>query len=255
MSAWREALRAMRMQIVVGVWVGTLVLVLLGVLWLQIPDSHVWEFVVSILFACGLLVLFFWFYCWVFRTMLKPWEEERWWLRWVLLAAVIVAWWLLQIPIDRLMEHRALYAGYWTSRLPHWLRGLRTYEHLVVLQSWLYFSLRLVVTGLLLPLAVVAGSSPLRESTGRIFGVWSRWWYWAAALVCGWVAFDITGQLMDWTPGHGLTGEILSLFLRLGFVFTLDVLLACFVLAVIVVGLGRGLVSPSLSDPNQRSVS
>jgi uncharacterized membrane protein required for colicin V production len=30
---------------------------------------------------------------------------------------------------------------------------------------------------------------------------------------------------------------------RLGFVFTLDVLLACFVLAVIVVGLRRGAVS------------
>ena len=244
MSAWREALRGMRMQLVISLWVGTLVLVVLSVLWLQIPDSHIWEFAFSILFAGGLLALFFWCCSWVFKRMLKPAEKERWWLQWVLLAAVIVAWWLSQMPIDRLLEHRALYAGYWTSRLPHWLRGLRTYEHLVVLQNWMYFSLRLVVTGLLLPVAVVAGASRIRGSLGRIFGLWSQWWYWVAALVCGWVAFAVSGKLMNWTPGRSLTSEILSLLVRLGFVFTLDVLLACFVLAVIVVGLRRGVVSP-----------
>jgi hypothetical protein len=243
MSAWREALRMLRVRQVAGVWAGTLVLAALGVLWLQIPDSHVWEFVFSILFACGFLGLFFWFYSWVFKRMLKAADEERWWLQWVLLAAVVVAWWLLQMPIDRLVEHRELYAGYWTSRLPHGLRWLRTYEHLVLLQGWIYFSLRLIVTGLLLPVAVVAGASRLRGGAGRIFGVWSRWWYWVAALVCGWIAFAVSGKLMDWTPGHGLAGEILSLLVRLGFVFTMDVLLACFVLAVIVVGLRRGAVS------------
>jgi hypothetical protein len=239
MSAWREAFRAMRMQLVVAVWVGTLVLIMLGVLWLQIPDSHVWEFAFSILFVCGLLALFFWCCSWVFKRMLKPAEKERRWLQWILLAAVIVAWLLLVMPIDRLLEHRALYAGYWTSRLPHWLRGLRTYEHLVVLQNWMYFSLRLAVTGLLLPVAVVAGASRLRGSVGRIFGVWLQWWYWVAALACGWIAFAVSGKLMDWTPGHGLMAEMLSLLVRLGCVFTLDVLLACFVLAVIVVGLRR----------------
>jgi hypothetical protein len=234
----------MRMQLIVAVWAGTLVLVALGMLWLQIPDSHVWEFIVSILFACGLLALFFWFCSWVFKKILKPSEEERWWLRWVMLAALIVAWWLLQIPIDKLVEHRALYAGYWTSRLPQWLRWLRTYEYLVLLQTWMYFSVRLIVTGLLLPVAVVAGASRLRGSSGQIFGVWSRWWYWVAALVCGWIAFAISGKLMGWTPGHGLMREMLSLLIRLGLVFTVDVLLACFVLAVAVVGLRRGVISP-----------
>jgi hypothetical protein len=240
MSAWREAFRAMRMQLVVAVWVGTLVLVMLGVFWLQIPDSHVWEFALSILFACGLLALFFWCCSWVFKRMLKPAEKERWWwLQWILLAAVIVVWLLLQMPIDRLLEHRALYAGYWTSRLPRGLRGLRTFEHLVVLQNWMYFSLRLIVTGLLLPVAIVAGASRLHGSAGRIFGLWLQWWYWVAALVCGWIAFAVSGKLMGWTPGHGLMAEMLSLLVRLGFVFTLDVLLACFVLAVIAVGLRR----------------
>jgi hypothetical protein len=240
MSAWRETFRTMGIRLVAGVWAGTLVLVGLSVLWLQIPDSHLWEFVFSILFACGLLALFFSGCTWLFKKMLKSFEEERWWLQWMLLAAVIVVWWLLQMPIDKLLEHRALYAGYWTSRLPHWLRWLRTYENLVLLQNWVYFSLRLVVTALLLPIAVIAGASRIRGSAGRILGLWSQWWYWAATFVCGWVAFAVSGTLMNWTPGHSLMSELLSLLVRLGFVFTLDVILACFVLAVIVVGLRRG---------------
>jgi hypothetical protein len=215
------------------------------VLWLQIPDSHVWQFVFSMLSACGLLGLSFGFICWVFKKMLKPAEEEQWWLRWILLAVVVVAWWLLQIPIDKLVEHLELYAGYWTSRLPHGLRWLRTYEHLVLLQDWIYFSLRLAVTGLLLPVAVVAGASRLRHGVRRIFGVWSRWWYWAAALVCGWIAFAVSGKLMGWTPGRSVAGEVLSLLVRLGIAFTLDVLLACFVLAVTIVGWRQGVTATS----------
>jgi len=250
MSAWVEALRMMRVRLVAGVWIGTLVLVVLGVLWLQIPDSHVWEFVFSILFACGFLVLFFSFFTWIFRQMLKPKEKGPWWLQWVLLATVIVVLWLLQMPIDRLVEHRELYAGYWTSRIPHGLRWLRTYEHLLVVQDWIYFSLRLIVIGLLLPIAFVAGATGLSGNVRRIVGVWSRWWYWVAVLVCGWVAFVISGRLMDWTPGHGLMGEMLSLLMRLGFAFTVNVLLACFVLAVIAVGVRRN-VSPSLTATSE----
>jgi hypothetical protein len=246
MSAWREALRAMHVQLVAEVWAGTVVLLALGVLWLQVPDSHVWEVAFSLLFASVLLALFFWFYSRVFKRMLKPVEEERWWLQWILFAVVIVVWWLLQMPIDKLVEHRELYAGYWTSRLPHGLRGLRTHEHWMVLQNWIYFSLRLIVTGLLLPVAVVAVASRLHAR--QIFGMWSRWWYWVTVLACGWIAFAVSSKILNWFPGRGLKGEMFSLLARLGFVFTLDVLLACFVLAVIAVGLRRTHSPASSSD-------
>jgi hypothetical protein len=95
-----------------------------------------------------------------------------------------------------------------------------------------------------LPVAVVVGASRVRCSAGRIFALWSQWWYWVSALVCGWIAFAVSGRLVAWTPGRGLMSEMLSLLVRLGFVFTLDVLLVRFVLAVIVVGLRRGVVSP-----------
>jgi hypothetical protein len=227
----------LRPGLVAWVWIGCVVLAVLGVLWLQIPDSHVWQFGFAMMSACALLALLFWFWCGIFRRMLQTQEGAAWWLRWVLLAVVIFVWWLLQMPIDRLVEHRELYAGYWTSKLPHGMRWLRTYEHLLLLQAWMYFSLRLIVTGLLLPVAMVAGASGFRAGVGRILRLWLRWWYWLAVLVCGWIGFMVSGSMIDWTPRHGLAGEILSLLARMGFVFTLDVVLACFVLAVAAVGL------------------
>lgn len=239
MSAWREALQAMLLWLIARIWVGALVLIALGVLWLQIPDSHIWEFLFSILWAGGLLGLFFWFCTDVSKRLLKPVEEERWWLRWLVVAAVILAGWLLKISIDRLAEHREIYAGYWTSRLPHWLRGLRSYEHLLLLQDWLYCLLRLIVAGLLLPVAVVGGEGKLGGGK-RIFTVWLKWWYWAVVMLCGWLAFFANRALLAWTPGRGLSTEVISLFLRLGSVYTLDVILASFVLAVVAVGAQRG---------------
>ena len=229
----------LRPGLIAWVWAGCLVLALLGALWLQIPDSHVWQFGLSMVSACALLALLFWFCCGVFQRLLQPAAEARWWIRWILLTVLIVAWWLLQIPIDRLVEHRELYAGYWTSKLPHGLRWPRTYEHLLQLQDWMYFSLRLIVTGLLLPVAMVAGASGFRGGVGQIVRVLLRWWYWVAALVCGWIASVVGGKVIDWASRHGLASEILSLLARLGFVFTLDVVLACFVLGVAAVGLRR----------------
>ena len=110
----------------------------------------------------------------------------------------------------------------------------------MVLQSWFYFSLRLIVTGLLLPVAVALGGAWFRQGKRGIFYVWSRWWYWVAVIMCGWIGFGVTGRLMGLTSGHGLMGETLSLLVRLGLAFTLDVFLACFVTALAAVGLRRG---------------
>ena len=95
----------LRRGLVAKVWLGVLVLAILGVLWLQIPDSHIWEFCFSLLLACVIVGLFFWLCVWTFRSLVGGLEERgRGGVGWVLRGAVIVAWWLLQRPIDRLME-------------------------------------------------------------------------------------------------------------------------------------------------------
>jgi hypothetical protein len=229
----------MRWPLLASVWIAVLLLAALVVLWLQIPDSHAWQFVLSVLSGCALLGLLLWFCCSLFSKVVGTPSTEQWWLRWVLVAAVIVVWWLLQMPIDKLAEHRELYAGYWTSRLPHWLRGARTYEHLLFLQEWVSCLLRLLLAGLLLPVAVSFGAGGLRNCVRQIVSVWMRWWYWVAVVVCRWLGFAISARLVGWMPGHGLVLEASSLALRLALVLALDVVLACFVLQLIAVAFRR----------------
>ncbi len=54
-------------------------------------------------------------------------------------------------------------------------------------------------------------------------------------IVFGFAGSYITSLLVGWTPGHGTTTEVLSVLLRLGFAYTLDILLWCFVLALVAV--------------------
>jgi hypothetical protein len=43
----------------------------------------------------------------------------------------------------------------------------------------------------------------------------------------------ITGSLMEWTPGHGLRIEMVSLVLRLGLAILVDATVVCFLLAIL----------------------
>jgi hypothetical protein len=233
MSAWREALRLMRLGIVARIWIGALLLIACAILWLQIPDSHIWQFLLSVVFVCAWIGCFLWFSTDNFKRLFGKMERSHW-ISFLSVAGAILIGWLIQIPIDRLAAHREIFAGYWASQLPHWLRGARTYEHLIAFQDWGCLSLRLIVIGLLLPAAVIWGSRT--EDSKKITGVWTKWWYWAAVLLCGWLASLLNTRLLNWTPGHGLMTEATSLLTRLSLVYTIDVLLLSFVLSNVVIG-------------------
>ena len=235
-NASRDALHLLKSSLPVRQWFGNLVLFLLLVLWLQIPDSHVWQFAFALLSAAALMAGFFWLYCGTFQWLQKPASPARWWVRWLLLAAVIVVWWLLLKPIDALRAHEDLYAGYWNSRLSSGLRAVFTYERLQQLQEFGYDVVQLILAAVMLPLAVEAGGSGFTaQPVRRVFRVYFRWFYWVAVLFCGLIGFEISKRLMDWTPEAGLTGEIVSVIVRLGSVYTLDIVLWCFVLALVAV--------------------
>ena len=61
MQALRGALGKMTGRLLLSQWVGNIVLMLLAAAWLQIPDSHTWQFAFSVLSAvllvAGFLVL------------------------------------------------------------------------------------------------------------------------------------------------------------------------------------------------------
>lgn len=213
-------------------WFGNLVLLLLAFAWLQIPDSHTWQFLFSSLFAGVLVFAFLALHARTFRRLCAVTPTAALWLRLLILLGVIfLGYFLLQlIGVGR--GHEALFAGYWNSKFSAAQRSFFTFQRLVVWQDYFYDLLQWLLIALLLPIAFVGAASGLRGGTLSIRGIYRHLLYWLVVVVFGFIGSYITALLVGWTPGHGTATEILSVLLRLGTAYTLDSLLWCFVLAL-----------------------
>jgi hypothetical protein len=206
MQALRGARARMSGRLLLSQWVGNFVLLLLAAAWLQIPDSHTWQFAFSVLSGVLLVVGFLLLYTATFHHLRPCAEPAPRWLSWLLLAGFLALWWLMLQAIADGRAHEALYAGYWNSQSPPWLRHSLGYSGLVAWQERFYDCLQCLWAGLLLPMAVV---------------------------LCGLGGSAITWALADWTPDAGLGGQTFSVVARLGIAYTVDILLWCFLLALV----------------------
>jgi hypothetical protein len=225
--------RCVAMSRIVGLqWIGNVVLGLCVIAWLQIADSHVWQFVLSIVAAVLIAWMFVWLYSVTFRRVRLPELAAPVWMSAVVLLVVFGVWMVLGHPINAGREHEALYAGYWNSKLSPAMRTVFTYTRLVMLQDRFYDVVEFVIAGLLLPVAVegmAAGVGSLR----RVFSVYWRWRYWVSAAVAWAGATTIFGLLVGWTPGHTVRGEVVSAAVRIGVAYTVVVLLWCLVVTMV----------------------
>jgi hypothetical protein len=217
-------------QIVVLQWVGNLTLMLLAVLWLQIPDSHIWQFALSIIFGLLIALAVLWLYA---RTISDVRRSTIPAFQRMLLLALFAALWLLVLhSIGLLREKEALFAGFWNSKLPPNLRNFFNYARLLGWQEQFYNLAQWVLAGLLMPIALESTTgirlTNLRRS-GRVYRYLS---YWLVVVVAGFAGTALAGALAGWTPGKGVALETVSLFARLAVVYTVDIVLWCFVLAL-----------------------
>jgi hypothetical protein len=234
MQAFRGAVARLTGRLLFGQWVGNFVLMVLGACWLQIPDSHSWQFFFSLLSAVLLVIAFLWLYTATFRHLLPCAVRPPRWGSWLLLALFVLLWWLLLQLIAAGRAHEQLYAGYWNSQSSPWLRHHLGYSALVAWQERLYDCAQWLCAGLLLPLAMDGCACGLRAGWfGRAARAYLHWIYWLCVLVSGLGGAAVTWALAGWTPDAGLVGQTLSIVARLGTAYSVDILLWCFMLALI----------------------
>jgi hypothetical protein len=251
MEAIRGVLSRLKGRLFLGQWLGNLLLMLLAACWLQIPDSHTWQFAFSMLSVVLLAAGFLWLYTATFRYLRACAAPPPRWLSWLLLAVFVVFWWLLLQPIAAGRAHESLFAGYWNSQSPTWLRYHLGYSKLVAWQECIYDCMQWMLAGLLLPIAVETCACGLLPGwLRRAVRVYRHWLYWLAVLVCGLGGSAITWALADWVPVAGLAGQTLSVAARLGFASTVESLLWCFILALVAYYFDL----PSLAKPGRDSV-
>jgi hypothetical protein len=229
MQSIRDSFSKMRGRLFWGQWAGNFLLMLLAAGWLQIPDSHTWQFSFSMLSGALLVVAFLWLYTATFRHLLPCAPRPPWWRSCVFLLVFIALWWLLLQPIAAGRAHEALFAGYWNSQSPSWLRYHLGYSSLVAWQEHIYDCIQWLLAGLLLPPAIATCACSFRPGWTRAY---RHWFYWLCVLICGWAATTITWALADWTPEAGLLGQTFSVIARLGTAYTVDILLWCFLLSL-----------------------
>lgn len=234
MQPLRAAFARVKGRLYLGQWAGNFLLMLLAAAWLQIPDSHTWQFVFSILSGVLLVIAFLTLYTVTFRYLRLCVARPPWWLSWLLLVIFVALWWALLLPIATGRAHEGLFAGYWNSQSPVWLRRHFGYSQLVAWQERFYDCAQWVWAGLLLPPAVETCACGLGSGWfRRAARVYARWFYWLAVLVAGFVATWLTWTLADWAPPAGLAGQTFSILARLGLAYSVDIFLWCFLLAVV----------------------
>ena len=153
MQAIRGAFSKIKGRLFLSQWVGNFLLMLLAAGWLQVPDSHAWQFLFSIFSGILLVVAFLWLYTATFRHLLPCITRPPWWVSCLLLAVFVALWWLLLQPIAAGRAHEALFAGYWNSQSPRWLRYHLGYSSLIAWQERIYDCVQWLIAGLLLPLS------------------------------------------------------------------------------------------------------
>jgi hypothetical protein len=224
-----------RLSVVALQWLGNVAALVLASAWLQIPDSHVWQFVLSMTFAVLLIAAFCWLQVATFERVRMRSTYDPLWQRMLAFALVALLWFFLAQWISSWADSLGMYPAYWNSKLSPGMRVLFTPARIVGSLNCLITLAELLLAGLVLPVLIaVSTRGPSRSAKREILRPYRKPFYWIAICVAWFAGWLITTTLAAWLPGSGVEGEILSVVGRLGIAYTIDILLWCVLLSLTV---------------------
>ena len=227
-----RALARFRFPLIALEWGGNLLALLLAAAWLQIPDSHAWQFALSMLSAAVLVIGFCWLQVVSFARVRPPVEPATLWLRVLGFALVALLWLLLAQWISSGSEAIPDYAYLWNSKLSPGMRVTFSPARIIAALGLFLSLLIWIITALLLPIALALSAEGLTRPNWRnVRRPWRRVFYWVAVVVFCILTTQLTSALVSWKPGSGVSGEVVSVVVRLAIAYTTDILLWCLLLA------------------------
>ena len=214
---------------------GNAVLALCAALWLEIPDSHAWQLILSVVLALAIAATFLWLHTAILHLLRQPLVPTRIWLGAILLGIWLL---LLQLPLAAAahLDYDAMRrAGYWNSQLDPHLRATLTFERLLAWQNdATQVFLWAILPALLLPFLIETVTTGIARPAWRAaLRTLLRWQHWLSVIAISWSGNWIVTRLIDWHPSVSVRGELLSAALRLSLAYLIVVLLFTAVLAVV----------------------
>jgi len=231
-SVMRSAFMLLNVRLVLQQIGLALLIFLFYVLWLRVPDASVLDVIGSVLLALiALAVAGAGESALALRLTGRPRTLGKLVRGTLLLLAGIALWLAWNALLNHLQENDPLRAGYWNSRVPHQLRNFFSFEHILLWLGWLWSTLAWIGAGIIALFVFVwtASARPVRAIMVAARSIA----YWAAVVLCAVGAAVGTGSLLQWTPGHSLRVQIISLILRLRLAVLVDAVLVCLVLAIL----------------------
>jgi hypothetical protein len=228
----RPALKLMSVRLASQQLGLALLIFLLYALCLRIPDASVIDVIGSVVLALLLLAVAGAGESSIILHLVGVARSPRKLLRGCLmLLAGALLWFGWSALLDHMHGSDDLRAGYLNSRFPHQLRNFFSFEHIVLRLGWMWTALTWIGAGVigLFVFIFTASARPL----GALRRALRCLVYWVAAVLGAAVATVLTGSLIEWTPGHGLGVEMLSLVLRLSLAALLDATTVCLLLAIL----------------------
>jgi hypothetical protein len=221
---------------------GSLVLASLSLLWLQIPDSHAWEFALSILSALAIVLAVLWLTTTIIRRIrIGSGATPQ---AMTILAVWIVIGWALVQSVEALSVHVVERAGFWNSRLTPHQRAFFTETRLEHWQNDAIGTLLwFVLPGLLLPVMIETISGGGLKTVARVY---TRWQMWLSVGLPATLGSWLTEKLSAWHPTESVRGELISALLRFSLLYVLLLAIALLTLAI----LSELLARAALADPD-----
>lgn len=214
---------------------GSLGLAILAGLWLQIPDSHVWQFCLSMLVGLAFVLGALWLKTTIVRRIRLGIGATPQAI--AIMAVWMVVGWGLAQSIETLSVHVVERAGYWNSRLSAHQRTILTEARLETWQNEAISTLLwFVLPGLLLPLIIETVAGGGLKTVGRVYGRWQMWLTVGLATTAGcW----LTEKLSAWHPAESVRGELISAVARLSLLYILLLAIGLITLAIVSALLAR----------------
>jgi hypothetical protein len=231
LSIVRSAFAAISVRLVVLQSALAILVFLIAVFWLRLSDANVFSIAATILIGLlllalasgGEMALMLWL-CNRPRTRATILKGA------VILLVGVALWFAWDALADIFRPKYGLLAGYLNSRFPASLRHMFSYSHIYDVFDWIERILRWIGAGAIAVVvySVAASVQPARAVRRTLLSPT----YWIVLVFGALAASKITDLLTNWTPGHGLSIEMLSLILRLSIVLLLDAWITLFILAV-----------------------
>ena len=213
------------------VWVaaqfgGTLLLILVGLLWTRLPEKHFWQVALSLLLPVLLLISVLELQAGTMRSLANN-DGRRFKLVWGALSLVpwIIVTWLAWAALDGYDDKIPLWAGYLNSQSSSHARAtLLTWEHIQQWLGWLEWALRWVlVPAILIPFTVASAQWSYRLPWRRVLRVLLNWRWWPAVLAAALLAAALPGRFFVTLPSGTVSAQVWHVSLKLAAAYLLGI--------------------------------